>query len=252
MPNAFHAPKLKVKWAKRHISELERFIGEHVRRDVYGLTVKKSVQPGQDQIVVTASGELPTELPAFIGDVVHNLRSALDLMACALVGLNDQSTKSVYFPFAVDADDLEVSIKSRNIDRAGPDVVEIIRSLKPYTAGNAALRAIHDMDIEDKHKMLVPIVMLTRLPDMIVTSGGTPFAVMRDFNMGPVHDGLIVVEAPAPLNFKVQNASKVTLDVVFPLESEFPLHSVVPKLAEMVDGIVTNFEAHCRAIGKIT
>ena len=93
----------------------------------------------------------PEELSAIFGDIVHNLRTALDLAASACVRANGKSDKGVFFPFCKEASELDAMIKRRNIDRAHPDVVSYIRSLAPYKGGNIALRAIHDLDVRDKH-----------------------------------------------------------------------------------------------------
>src|SRR5262249_39483140 len=47
-------------------------------------------------------------------------------------------------------------IKRRNIDRASPEVLDMVRSMKPYVGGNIILRHVHDLDVDDKHKMIIP------------------------------------------------------------------------------------------------
>ena len=72
-----------------------------------------------------------------IGDIIHNLRAALDVMACDLVRLNRKSATGVHFPFARSASDLAKQIKEKHIDRAGPQVVDEIKKLQPYRAARA-------------------------------------------------------------------------------------------------------------------
>jgi hypothetical protein len=89
------------------------------------------------------------------------------------VGLSGESTKEVKFPFCDSPDKLDFFIKERKLSRAGPEVVALVKSLKPYKGGNTALRAIHDLDIRDKHEALTPL-----------TSGGTsPSAKVRFFRV---------------------------------------------------------------------
>jgi hypothetical protein len=59
----------------------------------------------------------------------------------------------------VSAEQLDNMIQSKHFDRAGPAAVDLLRSLKPYHNGNAALRVIHDLDIRDKHRALIPNVI---------------------------------------------------------------------------------------------
>ncbi len=89
---------------------------------------------------------------AIIGDAIHNLRAALDLMASELARRNGASDKDVYFPFAASADDLDAAIKARCFHKAGPASVKLLKeSIHPYRGGNDTLCAVHDLDIQDKH-----------------------------------------------------------------------------------------------------
>jgi hypothetical protein len=145
---------MKIRRARRHILELEDELSRYLSR--WPITVTYEPTFGD---FIEFSIELkempPLDWPAIIGDVVHNLRAALDLLANDLVRLNQKSTKGVYFPFARDASDLDTMIKARNMNRAAPEVVELIRSMAPFSGGNHALRAIHDLDIQDKHQALI-------------------------------------------------------------------------------------------------
>lgn len=107
----------------------------------------------------TVTKALPEDLSAAIGDAVHNIRSALDLMASELVRAATGSDKGVYFPFAPSRTALETQIKEKKFDRAGTDASVLLRRYAPYRGGNSVLRAIHDLDIIDKHKSLLPDAM---------------------------------------------------------------------------------------------
>lgn len=97
----------------------------------------------------------PDSISTIAGDIFHNLRAALDLMACELARRNNQSDDDVYFPFCEDEGQLEATIKRRHFDRVGPEAVKLLKEWRPYKNGNIALRAIHDMDIQDKHRTLM-------------------------------------------------------------------------------------------------
>jgi hypothetical protein len=107
---------------------------------------------------------MPIKFSSLIGDFVHNLRTALHLLVCDLVTINGKSAKEVYFPFCATAAELPCMIRDRKIHRAGPDVVALIESIKPYSGGNIALRAIHDLDVTDKHRALLPVLSGVSLP----------------------------------------------------------------------------------------
>jgi hypothetical protein len=119
-------------------------------------------------------GTLPEEHKAIIGDAVHNLRVSLDALATELAAANNENSKNVYFPFADSAEGLERQIKDKNFRRCGPQAVALLKTLAPYRGGNLELRAIHDLDIADKHNGMVE-------DPEIVTSG---FQIDRRLNDG--------------------------------------------------------------------
>jgi hypothetical protein len=149
----FDASKLKLERAATHLRELETAITSYFNEKPCAVVVElmrlDPPHPPCQAWTARIRKPVPPHLASVIGDVVHNLRTSLDLLACDLVRLKGKSTKKVYFPFCDQSVDLKDAIKKRYMHRAGDDVVRIIESLKPYRGGNAALRAIHDMDISD-------------------------------------------------------------------------------------------------------
>jgi len=154
----FVAPRTKIERAKTVLGELSQaidsFLAEHPPKVRVEIQEPRGARP-KVFFHVEAKGA-PEMIGAIMGDVIHNLRSALDLVACELARAAGHSDKGVYFPFCDRPEALEKTIKDRRFDRAGPEAVALLRELKPYPSGNAALRAIHDLDIKDKHQMLLP------------------------------------------------------------------------------------------------
>ena len=152
-------PLAKIERAKHHIDDLngqaEAYACQRPLR-VYRSTDGKT---NKVSYVVKNKIPVPRSLALVIGDAVHNLRSALDLLAFALVGdkcPTPGQQRQVQFPFSTSADRLEATINSRHINRAGEKVVREIMKLKPYPDGNEMLQAIHDLDLADKHKLIIP------------------------------------------------------------------------------------------------
>jgi hypothetical protein len=149
----FAASYVKLARAQTFIEALETELARYIAsKPLSGRLRHDAVPPN---IYVEWAGI--TMLPgAIVGDAVHNLRTSLDLMASEMARINSQSDSDVYFPFASNADQFEMVIKSRKFDRAGEDAVALLKSFAPYRGGNERLRALHDLDIQDKHKALVP------------------------------------------------------------------------------------------------
>ena len=164
---------------------------------------------------------MPHDAGAIFGDAIHNMRTALDLAACECVRSNGKSDKGVYFPFCEKSDGLDKAISDRHINRAHPDVVKYIRSLKPYQSGNAALRGLHDLDLQDKHRGMMPQP----------TSVASPIIQLRDDNGHQLPIPIIIGDPNKPSDIKI----------VFPEGSPFANEEIVPtlhKLETLADSIV--------------
>jgi hypothetical protein len=186
--NPFDAARLKLRRARRHIDELTEQLRAYISRSPFYLELADapSYLNGKKWVLHVVES-VPSDFSAIIGDAIHNLRSALDLMACELVRANNQSDSGVYFPFAESATELEGMIARRHMDRASAQVVDLIRSTAPFKGGNAALRAIHDLDIIDKHQSLIPVFDMVGTPEV---PGMPPSSVV--FTMGPIEGGMEV------------------------------------------------------------
>src|SRR3990172_1903198 len=131
----FFSSKLKIERAKRHILELSNEIVSYLKTKPFRVVVEKDPDSSNHLWTLRVKNEVPCHLSVIIVDAIHNLRASLDLLASDLVSMAGGNTKNVYFPFGDDADGLERMIKQKRLDRAGDDIVEIVRSLKPYRGG---------------------------------------------------------------------------------------------------------------------
>jgi hypothetical protein len=164
---AFESARLKIKRANVHLQTLERELEDYLKRSPIRIATKwNEIDANFFEFTIDVVEPVPIELSTVIGDFFHNLRTALDLMACELVRMNDQSDDDVHFPFAKSAEELESQIRKRHLDRAHLTVQDLIRTLQPYKNGNAALRGVHDLDIMDKHQTLLPVAGQVRGPNM--------------------------------------------------------------------------------------
>jgi hypothetical protein len=177
----FSASRTKIRRAEKFIAELEDILKRYRDSKPYTATVLPE-DPSNVRVEFTA---VPGDPEAVIGDCIHNLRAALDLMACDLVRAANGNDKHVYFPFAHHEADLEKMIKEKNFDRAGVDAVTLLKSFKPYRGGDELLRAMHDLDIEDKHKALIITgtsrdIRIEGIYEMDNPAGGHFSAIPRD------------------------------------------------------------------------
>jgi hypothetical protein len=103
VPPLFSEPEIKIGRARKHFAELEAEIAAFIatRPAKFDMRI---VDPtvGRQRVEVYFHLERlpPPELGAIVGNVIHNLRSALDLTACDLVRAAEgaeANVGSVYF-----------------------------------------------------------------------------------------------------------------------------------------------------------
>lgn len=119
----------------------------------------------------TATGERATfakkddlivaEAETIIGDVIHNLRNALDHVYWDVVSpfaTTPNEERRIQFPFCESKDRMNDAIKSRLADRVSSAFVQSVISLRPYGGpdGNEYLFMLYRFDALDKHRLPVP------------------------------------------------------------------------------------------------
>jgi hypothetical protein len=196
----FEASKLKIERAVEHLHEFDAAASSYLNSNPCAIVVEP-FPGGLHEHMGTQSWNarirkpVPVKFSTLIGDAVHNIRAALDVLICDLVRINNKSPNNVYFPFCASAADLPDTIRKRNVHRAGKDVVQAIESLKPYKGGNVALRLIHDLDIADKHQALLPVIGAVSLPLGQIFKTDLPLNV-GNWQSIIDHDGQMIIGTP--------------------------------------------------------
>ncbi len=147
----------KIQRARQHIDELDRAIDEYSRSHPYVPIHHFDSQAIEHRLRVEVQ-EPPLILGAIAGDVVHNLRAALDIAVYQLTPHQSRG-RGTAFPFRDDPDGLIAALKSRENEGLPSSVVAYIRRLKPVDpqhGGDPLLWSINEIDISDKHKVIVP------------------------------------------------------------------------------------------------
>ena len=250
----FEASRLKIARARRHIGELDRLVADYLGRSPVTIVVEECPWPmlvPTDSWIARINEPVPTDLAPVIGDAIHNLRTALDLLANDLVRLAGENTKGVYFPFAEHESGLQDQIKRKNFSLAGAKAVELLKKLRPYRGGTIGLRGLHDLDVMDKHQALVPIIGTV----VIDLSGRVPNAdpatkdQLTNWPTRIDHDGQLVVSMPA--GWGPRRGTRIKQDYVLTIDLEvgpqstgrgYEVVAILNELARIVEGVVTEFE----------
>jgi hypothetical protein len=151
---------VKVERAKHHLDDFDR-IAESFRERYAEISVinsnVKAIAFSQSLPDIRTYPVRSFALFAAAGDIVNNLRSALDHLAWQLVeAVGNTPSKHTGFPIAPSAETYEET-KARKVEGMSPEAVRLIDSLKPYQGGNEALWRLHEINNIDKHQTIVSV-----------------------------------------------------------------------------------------------
>jgi hypothetical protein len=247
--------KLKIDWAGYHLKLLNQVRRGWLDGPGYRIAVEKEPKTGYTVHRAEISEPLPPQLLLLVGDVVHNLRSALDHLALELAIANfrpdpvpgdiERDSEFPIFPYMTEAGEFGEErffrtkrnspepapgsglSKLRGID---PDALRIIEGIQPYHRRIAfwedPLWVIHELDRIDKHRRLN--VVAYGIVQTIISKGDIDVRKMG--HSGPVEDGteLLSFKSSDP-NVHADTTREISFGQGSPAEYEF----VVPALARL-------------------
>lgn len=160
-------PQLKIRRANRHLAELKRLFDRYI--DIH---VKRIAAVNRDQAVPAGDYVDPFDetIPTVIGDILHNLKSALDHTYCTAVRVNGgKVTRHTKFPFYQTEREVKSHLSQAKKNKNPPhsNVCRCILDVaKPFDGGEKALYHLHNLNNLDKHKMIIPTVGAFRSGDI--------------------------------------------------------------------------------------
>lgn len=143
--------------AKQHINDLNRAVDAYLAERPMRVVRGQYPKTGEIKFFIKTEKTPPEELSLILGDAVHNLRSALDLLIFAMVGDQAPQPERVLFPFSKDAKGLGSTIANRQVHIASKEVIDELHALKPYPGGNELLSGLHALDVRDKHHLILTV-----------------------------------------------------------------------------------------------
>jgi hypothetical protein len=150
--------QIKLERAKRHYAELETALASFFATTPYKISTRRNDER-KPVYYLSEVTDVPVEFSLIIGDVIQNLRSALDHLAYDLWvrEANGQGREGrIYFPIEKDqaSYNRNKADKTRGISQQS---LAIIDTLSPYPGGNDVLWRIHTLNNRDKHRLLVTV-----------------------------------------------------------------------------------------------
>lgn len=157
---------LKIKRAERHLSELKTLFR---KKRPFEYCLRTNYKTGERSTYVKEDMDAIYESSIIMGDVIHNLRSAIDhtyWQNTEKYEPDEKKRRKIQFPIVDEEGELKNRIGDPKsfLSKLPKKFVDVIEGLRPFrTGGNSLLCHIHDLDIIDKHKALIPTADFTRL-----------------------------------------------------------------------------------------
>lgn len=169
----FHASRLKITRAAQHLDELSAVIAAYMATDPLRLIWEQiswsarfeAIYPPNSKLVGLVSRiqhPVPEELAPIVGDVVHNLRSALDILMTEIILGRDPAPsvkeRQLCFPMWENAADKKNALRKSNVIHTDPMVAALVEAWEPFRGGRSRLFALHELWNLDKHRSIIPVM----------------------------------------------------------------------------------------------
>lgn len=197
MAGSLRVVHLKLMRAEEHLHALKSEVARFREIEPYEEIKDRDSDPDALLLTIKARSFPQARWSVLIGDFIHNLRSALDLLANQLVKAADnepitegRSSDRTQFPILNIRPDANRKKKGKAVIRGGvsESAAAIVDALQPYTWDDPTLHPlaiIREMSNKDKHRQVN--VFLSFIP-FIETSldTGDLDALFRQMHVGPV------------------------------------------------------------------
>lgn len=160
MPTPPPGPRAKIRRAEKHLADLRSEIAAHSEANPYTVVCERHPERGLLYRVKPWPPPIPESVPLIFGDLVHNLRSGLDIMICDLVRNHRPEDLGDWtgFPVVTHAKSLPSQVGSK-VKGSRNAVQKAVMGHKPYKGGNPSLWQLHRLNILDKHRLILTTVL---------------------------------------------------------------------------------------------
>lgn len=151
--------RVKIEWAKKHIRDLEVAIRTFLDSNPYEVGTKPDPHVAESiKYHIISIRETPNTILLIAGDILFNLRAALDHLAYQLAWVNgtrdSRILRGTYFPIFDDATRYKAGVHGK-VQGMSQAAIDAIDATKPYKGGNGTLWQLHRLNNIDKHRFLI-------------------------------------------------------------------------------------------------
>jgi len=215
----------------------------HAYMDADPIRLERQVQPdGQTfAVVLRVTRPPPVELGLLVGEVAHQLRSALDHVANGLVAAaGNAPTSRTAFPVL----DVRPPLGLRIHGGVSPEALAAVDALQPYQRSDPHSHPLHVLTTLwniDKHRRLhLTVLQAAGTQAFVGPPDGTPL-VGGQFRAGPVGDGEVFaafrmtdLRTDTELELTATGSSFIGLGEPGPWPSDLPVQLLLERLHEYV------------------
>lgn len=251
----------KIERAEKHFREVNAAVEISLGAEDKNRVPPFEYVPDRQELIIFAPRPRPVDpaLPLAIGDCIHNLRSALDHLIFQLAVLNGKAVEAetkISFPIFLTAKDFQRCIAGKVAPFINGEALAEIEELQPYKAGNVhnadALWVLSQLDIIDKHRLLVVVDRHLRPTGFTITTpGGDVFdQVLPETAWKAMGDGAEIlrfdlskaIKSPGKIHVELQMAARVCLkDTGLPICEGREVRSILSTCKRTVSNIVEDF-----------
>lgn len=261
----FVGPYMRIDRANAHFQILKSEILEFLGREPYRVLPETDPETDYELFRIKVIEAIPNTWAVLIGDIFHNLRSALDNLAIDLLRLHTQDPSKTaidetYSPIGKTKTTFDKALQEK-FKRVHPTALKIVKRLKPYQGGIDAFWTIHRLNILDKHVCLLPcavtrkktIVTFSRFVDegdgsfaaylnSMKEGGKVEFAGSSGLKDGDIIGSALKIEAVSPNALggvdrarPTDQTIEFTLDIAFGKGQVIDGEPVIPAIEKIID-----------------
>lgn len=238
----------KLNRAKSHLKTLVAEANKAEHPDFYRMDVQPDTEAGYYVVKIVSRGSTE-EWPLILGDILYNLRSALDHIVWQLVIANGKKPgKLNQFPIAKDEAWFDSNV-SRYLARVHGDAVEAIRALQPFHVRDKGKRLLHplwllsELENIDKHRLVHVFAFLANEASLHFderfpfTEDDVEFFPLID---GRIEDGAKIARVRSKRQPKMEMDSRLTLSIEIEATEDTPRleWGVIDAMINAVDDVM--------------
>lgn len=248
----FYSSKFALDWAEDHLVEFDREIEAFFVPENYSTPVELDADGTHKLLKFKLAKPMPRAIQGHILDIVHNLRSALDLAISSIATLNRTSSENCYFPISNSAEWMEASLNKKLKGLIPQEIADVVRSFKPYKGANDLIWAMHKLCNTNKHGIIRPFPFKANRAVISGTSQGAGFQIPINPPWDSSKNEMVLVRAEADAKFTMDfdYSFLIVFDGVEWIDGK-PVTSIVEDFLDEVHNIVATLETETRRIGLI-